>query len=227
MITATNKDLVKEVKDGRFREDLYFRLTALTIHVPPLRERKDDIPLLSRYMLNRFHQRTGKKVMGISMQAQAALMAYDWPGNVRELENLIEHLAILTTEQFLRLEDLPPGIRGRGAAAEKGADVNKRLDQVVRGHIEAVLGQLNGNQSRAACPRHQQKGPFEKDKYSIRTGRPSQTVCKTATSVYLFLQLIGFKVLFLLDPSIFVRLLYKIAHNSWVPEICLNLATSE
>lgn len=175
VITATNKDLAKEVKERRFREDLYFRLTALTIRVPPLRERKDDIPLLCRYMLNRFHQRTGKKVMGISMQAQAALMAYDWPGNVRELENLIEHLAILTTEQFLRLEDLPPGIRGRGAAAEKGADLNKRLDHVVRGHIEAVLSQLNGNQSRAALVLGISRRALLRkiEKFSIRTGRAS------------------------------------------------------
>ncbi len=175
VITATNKDLAKEVKDGRFREDLYFRLTALTIHVPPLRERKDDIPLLSRYMLNRFHQRTGKKVLGISMQAQAALMAYDWPGNVRELENLIEHLAILTTEPFLRIEDLPPGIRGRGAVAEKGVDVTKTLDQVVKGHIEAVLSQLNGNQSRAASVLGISRRALLRkiEKYSIRTGRTS------------------------------------------------------
>ncbi len=175
VITATNKDLAKEVKDGRFREDLYFRLTALTIHVPPLRERKDDIPLLSRYMLNRFHQRTGKKVLGISMQAQAALMAYDWPGNVRELENLIEHLAILTTEPFLRLEDLPPGIRGRGAAIEKGADVTKTLDQVVKAHIEAVLGQLNGNQSRAAIVLGISRRALLRkiEKHSIKTGRGS------------------------------------------------------
>lgn len=175
VITATNKDLAKEVKDGRFREDLYFRLTALTIHVPPLRERKDDIPLLSRYMLNRFHHRTGKKVLGISMQAQAALMAYDWPGNVRELENLIEHLAILTTEPFLRIEDLPPGIRGRGAVTEKGADVTKTLDQVVKAHIEAVLSQVNGNQSRAAVTLGISRRALLRkiEKHSIKTGRGS------------------------------------------------------
>jgi two-component system, NtrC family, response regulator PilR len=111
VITATNKNLASEVKKGRFREDLFYRLTPLTILVPPLRERKDDLLLLYRHFLTRFGEKSGKKVYGISRPAQAALFSFDWPGNVRMLQNVLEHAAIMTTETFIRLQDLPPEIR--------------------------------------------------------------------------------------------------------------------
>jgi two-component system response regulator HupR/HoxA len=108
VITATSKDLAGEVKNGTFREDLFYRITRLVINVPPLRERKDDIPLLSRFLLNKANAATGKNIMGISRSAQAVLIAHDWPGNVRELENVIEQAAILAGEPFIKLEHLPP-----------------------------------------------------------------------------------------------------------------------
>lgn len=107
VIAATNKDLAQEVKAGRFREDLYYRLTPLTISILPLRERKDDIPLLSRFLLENFTRKIGKKIFGISKPAQTAILSYDWPGNVRELQSVIEQATIMATESFIKVDDLP------------------------------------------------------------------------------------------------------------------------
>lgn len=147
VIAATNRDLSKDVKAGRFREDLYFRLTPLTITIPPLRERKDDILLLCKFLLERACQRTGKKVSGFSRPAQTAIMAYDWPGNIRELDNVIEQVTILTNDAFIRLEDLPSSIREQSS---KRTYETKSLDDVIKVHIEEMLRQYNGNRSNAA-----------------------------------------------------------------------------
>jgi len=147
VIAATNKDLAQEVRIGKFREDLYYRLTPLTIYMPPLRDRKDEIPLLCRFFLERFNEKIGKKVFGISRPAQAALLTYDWPGNVRELENVLEQAAVITSETFIRLENLPVHLR---EAPVKEATNNILLDEVVKRHIETVLKQCNGNRSRAS-----------------------------------------------------------------------------
>ena len=147
VIAATNKDLTAEVKTGRFREDLFYRLTPLTIHMPPLREKKDDITFLCRVFLDKFNQRTGKNILGISRPAQSALISYDWPGNVRELENVLEQAAVLTTESFIRLEDLPPHIT---EVHKKETHDLTDLDDVVKEHIEEVLKKCGGNKSRAA-----------------------------------------------------------------------------
>jgi DNA-binding NtrC family response regulator len=145
VITATNKDLSIEIKNGYFREDLFYRISQFVIHVPPLRSRKDDIPLLSRFFLARFVEKTGKKVFGISMPAQAALLSYDWVGNVRELVNVIERAAILTTESFIRLDDLPSEIRQYQHLAQVGT-----LDDVIKNHIQSVLQQCGNNRTEAA-----------------------------------------------------------------------------
>jgi DNA-binding NtrC family response regulator len=146
VITATHRDLETEVAEGRFREDLFFRITPFTIKLPPLRDRKDDLPLLCRLLLNRFNKRTGKPVYGISRPAQAALMSYDWPGNVRELENVLEQAAVLTPEPFIRLEDLPPLLQK--TSQDPSAPLS--LEEVERRHIEMVLHQTRGNRSKAA-----------------------------------------------------------------------------
>jgi two-component system response regulator HydG len=147
VIAATNKDLAEEVKNRRFREDLFYRLTPLTISLPPLRERKDDIQLLSRFFLDRLNKKIGKNILGLSRPVQAILLSYDWPGNVRELDNVLEQASILTTESFIRLSDLPPSLRE--IHGEKKPDT-MTLEDVVKGHIEAVLKNCNGNKSRAA-----------------------------------------------------------------------------
>jgi len=147
VIAATNKDLLSEVKNGRFREDLYYRLTPLTIQAPPLREKKDDIPLLCRFLIDKFSRRTGKKVFGISRPAQIALMSHDWPGNIRELENVIEQSAILTPESFLRIDDLPPYLR----EVKHGLSfAPTSLDEVVKKHIETSLQQCRENKTKTA-----------------------------------------------------------------------------
>lgn len=150
VIAATNKDLKKEVAEGRFREDLYFRLTPLSVHVPPLRERKDDIPLLARHILDNFRKKTGKEVAGVSRPAQAALMAYDWPGNIRELENVIEHAAILASEPFVKIEHLGAEIIESSPGASSAGPFPKKLEDVIKGHITAVLDEFGGNRTKAA-----------------------------------------------------------------------------
>jgi DNA-binding NtrC family response regulator len=147
VIVATHKDLLNEVESGRFREDLFYRITPLTVHVPPLRDRKDDISLLSRYFLENFVSRSGKFVTGISLPVQTALMFYDWPGNVRQLQSTIEESAIMTTESFIRISDLPAHIR---AVQEEPARDIPTLDDVIRNHLQNVLSICKGNQTRAA-----------------------------------------------------------------------------
>ena len=111
IIAATNKDLKKEVKEGRFREDLYFRINVVHIHIPPLRERKDDIPLLLNNFLRIYSQRYGRKNMRFSQEAMEILKKYSWPGNVRELENEVERLVALAPYDEIRPEDLSEDIR--------------------------------------------------------------------------------------------------------------------
>ena len=111
VIAATNKDLEKEIAEGRFREDLYYRLSVIPIHLPPLRERREDIPLLAREFLGRFAKSMGKKIDGIEPEAMRRMEVYDWPGNVRELENTIERAVALESQDRITVESLPDRIR--------------------------------------------------------------------------------------------------------------------
>ena len=135
------------MRSGRFREDLFYRITPLVITVPPLRERKDDIPLLSRFMLKRYNEQTKKQVRGISRPAQDIMLSHNWPGNVRELENVVNQAVILTGESFIGPSHLPAYLRGQKVKSgqEEGA-----LDRIVKKHIETVLQECQGNRSRAA-----------------------------------------------------------------------------
>ena len=107
VITATNKNLEKLVHDGKFRNDLYFRIDIVKLSLPPLSERKEDIPLLVDHFIDRFNHLSGKKLIGVSTKAMAALMLHDWPGNVRELENAMEHAFVLCQTGIIRLQHLP------------------------------------------------------------------------------------------------------------------------
>lgn len=107
LIAATNKDLPQQVKRGEFREDLFYRINVVPILLPPLRERKEDIPLLIEHFIKKFNSENQKNVKGITPEALQALMNYDWPGNVRELENLIERVVALTQNEYIRPEELP------------------------------------------------------------------------------------------------------------------------
>ncbi|MEA3561036.1 MAG: sigma-54 dependent transcriptional regulator [Candidatus Omnitrophota bacterium] len=123
VIAATNQDLTQAIKNGTFREDLYYRLNVISIYIPPLRERKDDIPLLVEHFLKQIRKRAGKNknrqpVKGISEEAIQALLTYDWPGNIRELENVIERAVILTKGDSITPEDLPEFLQEK-----KGTDL--------------------------------------------------------------------------------------------------------
>ncbi len=147
VISATSKNLSQESKAGRFREDLFYRVTPLVITVPPLRERKDDLPLLSRFFLNKSNAATGKKIVGISRSAQAVLMSHDWPGNVRELENVIEQAVILATESFIKAEHLPAYLR---ESTTRHVASGTSLAGVIKNHLEATLSACDGNKSETA-----------------------------------------------------------------------------
>jgi two-component system response regulator AtoC len=151
IIAATNRDLRKQVDEGRFREDLYYRLNVVTIQVPPLRERPEDIPLLAQHFLQRSAAATGKAVVGFTREALDRLAAYPWPGNVRELEHVVERAVILTTSTQLTPEDLPPELRP-AAPAPPAAPPGRRLtlEELKRWYVEQVLAETGGNKARAA-----------------------------------------------------------------------------
>ena len=145
VISATNKDLEKAVREGTFREDLYFRLNVVTIDMPPLRERKDDIPLLARYFLNKYSQSMTKAVRDISPQAMQLLVNYNWPGNVRELRNVIERAIVVCEDDVIKPRDLSFPFKSRLREPE-----DESLEAVERAHIERILERNNWNVSKAA-----------------------------------------------------------------------------
>ena len=110
VITATHRNLEKVVQEGQFRDDLYYRINVIRLSIPPLSQRKEDIPLLVDHFVNRFNRLMGRQVIGLSQEALAAFMIYQWPGNVRELENAIEHAFVLCSEDLIGLQHLPPRI---------------------------------------------------------------------------------------------------------------------
>src|SRR5882724_11983300 len=128
IIAATNKDFEKEITEGRFREDLYYRLSVIPIHVPALRERRDDIPLLARHFLERFRKSMEKLVEGITPEAMTRLESYDWPGNVRELENTMERAVALETGREISLRVLPDRIAGPAGISLSGTPVGQKIE---------------------------------------------------------------------------------------------------
>ncbi|MCL4705523.1 sigma 54-interacting transcriptional regulator [bacterium] len=138
VIAATNRDLKAEIAHGRFREDLYYRLHVFPITIPPLRERRDDIPLLISHFVKKYSARTGKKIETVSQNLIATLQAYDWPGNVRELENVIERAVIVSQGKQLKLDDWLPH-----TGARMNAPALISLEEMERNHIIKVLEQTN------------------------------------------------------------------------------------
>lgn len=158
VIAATNRDLGQAMRDRAFREDLYYRLNVVPIHVPPLRERRDDIPLLLDYFLKRFNREFNKGVHGIAKDALELLLCYQWPGNVRELRNVVERLCIMHHEEVLRPEHLPTEIRGEprrstGLVVEltpAGIDLEGVVGDLERGLLERALQMSGGNVAKTA-----------------------------------------------------------------------------
>jgi two-component system response regulator AtoC len=151
IVAATNRDLEAEVKAGRFRDDLFFRIHVVTLTLPPLRERQGDIPLLVEHFLAKYAARAGRSQAGIAPQAMTALCHYPWPGNVRELENAIERSLTLAEGGVILRSDLPPEIGGDSAARPSGLyDDRPTLAELERRYIDLVLQETGGNKKRAA-----------------------------------------------------------------------------
>ncbi|MCI0371729.1 MAG: sigma 54-interacting transcriptional regulator [candidate division NC10 bacterium] len=151
LISATNKDLSRLVAAGRFREDLYYRLKVVPITLPPLRERREDIPLLVHTFLARFSQTLGKSVRGLTRRALDALRRHSWPGNVRELEHAIEHACIRCQGDLIGLADLPREFRGSAVHAEEAAGIDPERQVVLEQQLlERLLRQNGGNRSKTA-----------------------------------------------------------------------------
>jgi DNA-binding NtrC family response regulator len=149
VLAATNRDLHRDVEEGRFREDLYYRLNVFSIVVPPLRDRKEDIPLLSRHLLEKFSLKEGKETREISPEVMQALMDYDWPGNVRQLENALSYAVILCQGGILQAKHLPPVLQeSRGDSAEISLSENERRA------ILRALEESNWNKHEAARRLH-------------------------------------------------------------------------
>jgi DNA-binding NtrC family response regulator len=157
VIAATNKNLEALVREGKFRDDLFYRLDVVRIHLPPLRERREDIPLLTNAFLTEFARQNNRKIVGLTPDAQEALGAYDWPGNVRELRAAIEHGVALCRGERIGVRDLPPRITGQspapgrpglpGPASSRGS---LNLEEMERAFIQSALQQTDGNVTEAA-----------------------------------------------------------------------------
>jgi formate hydrogenlyase transcriptional activator len=149
MIAATNRDLAEEVRAGRFRSDLFFRLNVVPLTVPPLRERAADVPLLVTFFLSRFSARFGRRIERVDRQTMERLTAYAWPGNIRELQNVIERAVVLSTGPVLKLgPDLLPVLEDSEGGDEPVAATAERplisLAEAERRHVEAVLAHTRG-----------------------------------------------------------------------------------
>lgn len=161
LITATNRNLKEEVEAGRFREDLYYRLNVVNMHLPSLRERENDIPLLLTHYLTLFCDENGKKIDGFTPEALKLLMAYSWPGNVRELRNCVERMVVMARGSTLSMQDIPKEIQeeiGERLQSEQPQDNGTEVDEVAdvslatneRRLIEKALERCHGNRSEAA-----------------------------------------------------------------------------
>jgi len=149
-IAATNKNLEEMVEEGTFREDLFYRINVVHIKIPPLRERKEDIPLLAEYFLEKFSKLDGKEIYSIDKDAIDTLIEYDWPGNVRELENAIERAVVMCQEGIIKVEHLPPRILKRKKSPKTDVLETTNLIELEKKVIKKVLEEVNWNQTKAA-----------------------------------------------------------------------------
>jgi two-component system response regulator AtoC len=161
ILASTNKDLLRSVREGTFRDDLYFRLNVITIQVPPLRERREEIPSLVDHFLAEANQRLGRTIRRLSSDGMAALMAYDWPGNIRELKNAIERAAVVTDGEVVTLAALPNPIRPAGVGLVAGVasqqwetagtvSLDEKMAQLERAFVIEALSRTGGVQAQAA-----------------------------------------------------------------------------
>jgi len=154
LVAATNRDLEVAVEEGRLREDLFFRINVITLRVPPLRDRGDDVLLLAQHFLDRCAAKSSKRVLGLSPTAAECLLAYPWPGNVRELQNCIEHAVVFARYEEIVVDDLPERVRGpvstRALRAGQNVSSLLSLEEAERMHVLGVMEAARGNQTLAA-----------------------------------------------------------------------------
>lgn len=150
IIAATNADLLLRVKEGRFREDLYYRLNVIEIRMPALRERRDDIPVLIKHYLAISAKEAGKKIKDIDYEAMQALLAYDWPGNIRELRNTIERATVLADGEMITIHDLPDRFRTLDIEGVSTSSLRQALDEFEREYIRRSMAESKGNKEAAA-----------------------------------------------------------------------------
>ncbi len=150
VLAATNKNLEQAIKSGDFRQDLYYRLNVVSITVPPLREHRDDVPLLALYFAAKYAEKSKRPFKGISQEARALLIGYSWPGNVRELENAIEHAIVLGMTDEILPEDLPESLLEEQSAGLPGARYHETLNETKKELIRSSMREANGNVPAAA-----------------------------------------------------------------------------
>ncbi len=150
VIAATHRDLKAMVREGTFREDLYYRLAVVEISLPPLARRREDLPLLERYFIQKFSAEYNKPIAGLVRRAQARLATYPWPGNVRELENVIGNACMMVEGNLIDIADLPERLRGPASGGPAVDDTFMSLAELQRRHILRVLDSVGGNKARAA-----------------------------------------------------------------------------
>ena len=162
LIAATNVDLEKQVEEGKFREDLFYRLNVIPIRIPALRERKSDIPILIQHFITKFNQEKNRSIQGVSPEAMEQLMKYEWPGNIRELENLMERLSVILGEGIIQLSDLPQKYLNQNTKTlqaagqsddligDEGVDFNSVVDDFENRLILQALNKTGWNRNRAA-----------------------------------------------------------------------------
>jgi DNA-binding NtrC family response regulator len=150
IIAATNADLMQRVKEGRFREDLYYRLNVIEIHMPSLRERSDDIPVLIKHYMDIFAKEAGKNIKDIDYEAMQALLAYDWPGNIRELRNTIERAIVLSDGEMITIHDLTDKFRTLDVEGISTSSLRQALDNFEREYIRRSLTENKGNKESTA-----------------------------------------------------------------------------
>jgi Nif-specific regulatory protein len=150
VLSATNRNLEQGIKTGEFRQDLYYRLNVVSITLPPLREHRDDIPLLALYFASKYAEKNGRAFKGISPEARTLLVGYSWPGNVRELENAIEHAIVLGLTEEILPEDLPGGILEGQSAGQAGARYYEVINATKKELILSSLQEAGGSVPGAA-----------------------------------------------------------------------------
>lgn len=150
VIAATNRNLEEEIKKGNFREDLYFRLNVIHIHVPPLRERKDDLPLLMASFLEEFNRENSRSIKGVDSRAKSAMFKYDWPGNIRELRNCMESAVVMCSGDEIGLDDLPPSISRSAGTESIVIPLGITLDEADKVIVQQNLAANRNNKSKTA-----------------------------------------------------------------------------